>query len=93
MESWVQSFLTAPVATVLALLCGVIGVMARHIVKQQDARIEDHRACLKESRELIVATNAALSSTSQAMTAAGAGLNSAREAMQVATAVMERASR
>lgn len=75
------------------MLCGVIGLMARHIIKMQDSRIEEQRICLKDVRELTLATNAALSSASQAMAAAGAGMNSAREAMQVATAVMERTGR
>lgn len=90
MESWVQSIGAAPIATAFVVLCGVILLMARHIIKMQDGRIEDQRACLKEVRDLTVATNSALSAASQAMAAAGAGMNSAREAMQVATAVMQR---
>lgn len=93
MESWVQSIGVAPVASAFVGLCIVILFMARHIIKQQDARIEDQRACLKEIKDLTVATNSALSAASQAMTAAGAGMNSAREAMQTATAVMERTGR
>ncbi len=93
METWVQSIGVAPIATAFFVLCGVIVLMARHIVRQQDARIEDQKTCLKEVRELTVATNAALSSASQGMTAAAAGMNGAREAMQVATAVMERSGR
>lgn len=93
MESWVQTIGVAPVATAFVGLCIVILFMARHILKQQDARIEDQKACLKEVKDLTVATNAALSAASQAMTAAGAGMNSAREAMQTATAVMERSVR
>ena len=93
METWVQSFGAAPIATIFFVLCSTVALMARHIVKQQDARIEDHRNYLRESREMAEATNAALSSASQAMTAAGAGMASAREAMQIATAVMQRSER
>lgn len=93
METWVQSIGTAPIATAFTVAGLVIGLMARHIVKQQDAIVTLQRECLREVKDLTVATNAALSSASQAMTAAGAGMNSAREAMQVATAVMQRTER
>ena len=93
MESWITHIGTAPIATAFVGLCAAIVLMARHIVRQQDQRIEDQKATAKELRDLTVATSAALSSTAQAMTAAGAGMNSAREAMQVATAIMERTSR
>lgn len=93
LESWVQSIGTAPIATLVFVLCATIGLMARHIVKQQADRIADQKAAFTEVKELAVATNAALSSASQAMSGAGAAMNSAREAMQVATAVMERAGR
>lgn len=93
LETWVQSIGVYPIATLIVALCGVIIVQARHIVRQQDLRIEDQKAAFKEVKDLAVATNTALSSASQAMTANGAGMSSAREAMQVATAVMERACR
>ena len=93
METWVQSVGVAPIASLIVALCGVIALMARHIVKQQDQRIEDQKTNAKELRDLTVATNAGLSSAAQGMTAAAAGMNSAREAMQTATAVMERMGR
>ena len=93
MEPWIETIGMAPIATLIVALCGVIVVQARHIVRQQDAMMEVQRDCLKDVKELTVATNSALSSASQAMTAAGAGMNTAREAMQVATAVMERSGR
>ena len=93
METWVQSVGVDPIASLIVALCGVIALMARHIVKQQDQRIEDQKTNAKELRDLTVATNAGLSSAAQGMTAAAAGMNSAREAMQTATAVMERMGR
>lgn len=93
METWVQSIGTAPIATLLFVLCAVILLMARHIIKQQDQRIADQKAAFLEVKELAVATNTALSSASQAMAANGATLTAAREAMQTATALMERSGR
>lgn len=93
METWVQSIGAYPIATLIVALCGVIVIQARHIVKQQDLRIEDQKANAKELRDLTVATSAGLSSAAQGMAAAAAGMNSARETMQTATAVMERVGR
>lgn len=93
METWVQSIGAAPIATAFFILCATVAFLARHIIAQQEARIEDHRNYLRESREMAAATNSALSSASQAMAAAGAGMASAREAMQIATAVMQRSER
>lgn len=93
MEGWVQSIGVAPIASLIVVLCTAIVLLARHIVKQQDQRIEDQKAHAKELRDLTVATNAGLSSAAQGMSAAAAGMNSAREAMQTTTAVMERLGR
>lgn len=93
METWVQSIGVAPIASLIVGLCAVIVVMARHIVKQADQRIEDQKANAKDLRDLTVATNAGLSSAAQGMTAASAGMSTAREAMQIATAVMQRSEK
>ncbi len=93
METWITSIGVAPVATAFAALCLVIGLMARHIIKQQETILTIQRECLDEVKELTVATNAALSTNSQALTVAGVGMNSAREAMQLAAAIFERMGR
>lgn len=90
MEAWINSIGVAPIATAFFALCAVVVLLARHIVKLQDAIVTTQRDCLSDVKDLTVATNAALSSASQAMAASAAGMSSAREAMQVATAVMQR---
>lgn len=93
METWVATIGTAPIAAAFFVAGAVIVALARHIVKLQDAIVTMQRDCLREVKDLTVATNAALSSASQAMAASGAGMSSAREAMQVATAVMQRSEK
>lgn len=90
METWVTTIGTAPIAVLVFVLGSVIVLMARHIVKLQDTIVTMQGECLRDVKDLTVATNAALSSASQAMSAAAAGMSTAREAMQVATAVMQR---
>ncbi len=93
MESWVQSIGTAPIASLVVVLCGVIVLMARHIVQQHERRIEDQRLHTKELRELIEMVSPAVSSAAAGMTSAAAAMTAAREAMQITTGVVERMGR
>lgn len=100
MESWVSHIGTAPIATLIFVMGGIIVFLWRHQAAQQQTIIDlqrEHATAQRESfrevKDLTVATNAALSSTSQGLTAAAASMNSARETMQVTTAVMERIGR